>query len=113
MLSSLLDEPLTPRQQVNVEGLQVTSLKRIDDELWCCHDAGITVYSFDLKQLRSIKVDGRRAVHSAASLDVNTVIIATKQGLSTFKKQGLQIHFTAPNINVGVQPPFQNWSRGL
>ena len=66
----------------------VRNLKHIDDELWCCHNDGITVYSYDLKILRAIKVDNGRKVFSAASLDINSVVIATDCGLTTYSKLG-------------------------
>ena len=87
---------MTLRQEVKLDVGRVWSLKRIDDELWCCHGKGITVYSFDLKKLRNLLLHSvGHKVHSAVSLDINTVVIATiggSGGLSTCSKQGLSIH---------------------
>ena len=84
----MLDKTMMLRQEVEhwLKYQYVQSLKRIDDELWCCHDAGITVYSFDLKKVKNL-MDNR--VNSVASLDVETVVIASSSGLSTCSKQGL------------------------
>ena len=88
---------MTLRQEVKLDVGRVLRLKRIDDELWCCHGKGITVFSFELKKLRNLllhSVVGHK-VHSAVPLDINTVVIATiggSGGLSTCSKQGLSIH---------------------
>ena len=94
----MLNKKLTSCQEVKHDVPSVWSLKRIDDELWCCHDAGITVYSFDLKKLRKLRMhpDDKR-VYSVASLDINTVVIATDDGLSSCSKQGLSIHVLTNN----------------
>ena len=78
---------MTLRLEVKHRLKYVHNLKCIDDELWWCHDDGITVYSFDLKKLEENFMDNR--VNSVASLDVKTVVIATGYGLSTCSKQGL------------------------
>ena len=88
LLSSLLNKALTPRQEVMLDVSHVRNLKHIDDELWCCHSRGITVYSFDLKELRNIRLDGGRTVYGVASLNVNDVVIATDESLSTCSKRG-------------------------
>ena len=68
----------------------VHTLTRIDDELWCCHDAAITVYNFELNKLRKLRLrSDDQTVYSVASLDINTVVIATDDGLSTCSKQGM------------------------
>ena len=80
---------MASRQEVNLRGYSY-SMKLIDDEIWRCHDYGITVYSLDMKGLRNIKLhSGKESVNSAASLDINAVVIATDDGLSTCSKQGL------------------------
>ena len=83
-----MDETLKLRQVVTHDKPYVYSLKRIADELWCCHSRGITVYSFDLKELRNIRLDGGRTVYGVASLNVNDVVIATDESLSTCSKRG-------------------------
>ena len=90
LLSGMLNKKLTSCQEVNNDLDLVSSLKCIDDELWCCHVTGIAVYSFDLKKLRKLRIhpDGH-SVYSVASLDINTVVIATDDGLSTCSKQGM------------------------
>ena len=89
LLSSTLNRTLTLHQDVKLNVGFVWSLKRIDDELWCCHNKGITVYSVDLNKLRNIILrSGEPTVHSVALLDVNAVVIATDDGLSTCSKQG-------------------------
>ena len=86
----MLNIKLTSRQEMKHNFELVWSLKRIDNELWCCHDAGITVYSFDLKKLRKRRMHpDNQKVNSVASVDINTVVIATDVGLSTCSKQGL------------------------
>ena len=84
----MLGKKMMLRQKVNHMLKSVRNLKCIDDELWCCHGDGITVYSLDLNILTKL-IYG--CVNSAASLDVNTVVIATDSGLSTCSKQGLLI----------------------
>ena len=79
-----MNETLTPRQEVQLDVKCVWNLKRIDDELWCCHGTGITVYSFDLKELRNMKVGNGREVYSATSLNSNVVVIATDEGLFSY-----------------------------
>ena len=85
-LSSMLEKKMMLRQEVKHRLKYVRSLKCIDDELWCCHDAGLTVYSFDLKKVKNLLDNW---VNSVASLDVKSVVIASSSGLSTCSKQGL------------------------
>ena len=86
------------RQEVKHSLKYVRGLKRIDDELWCCHGDGIIVYSFDLKMLTNLSY--QCIVNSVASLDVKTVVIATDRGLSTCSKQGLCIYVLATNRRI-------------
>ena len=55
------------------------NLKLIGEELWHCHDQGITVYGCQWNSLREIRL--RRRAKSVASLDMKTVVIATNMGL--------------------------------
>ena len=90
LLSGMLDKKMMLRQEVKHSLKYVRGLKRIDDELWCCHDAGITVYSFELNNLRKLRIHpDNQSVYSVSSLDINTVVIATGNGLSTSSKQGM------------------------
>ena len=86
LLSGMLDKKMMLRQEVKHRLKCVHNLKRIDDELWCCHDDGVTAYSYDLKKLKNL-IDN--TVNSVASLDINAVVIATGDGLSTCSKQGV------------------------
>ena len=79
-----MNETLTPLQEVQLDVKCVWNLKRIDDELWCCHGTGITVYNFNLTKLRDMKVVKGREVYSATSLYSNVVVIATDEGLFTY-----------------------------
>ena len=85
----MLIQKLTSRQEVKLEVQFVWSLKRIDDELWCCHDTGITVFSFGLKTLRDMKLGNGCDVYNVSPAENSVVVIASLQGLSTCLKQGL------------------------
>ena len=85
--SSMLDKKMMLCKEVKHGIKYLWSLKYIGDELWCCHGDGITVNSFDLKIPANLSY--KYGAKSAASLDVKTVVIATRDGLSTCSKQGL------------------------
>ena len=68
---------------------QFVRLKLIGEELWCCHDEGITVYDCQWNKLREIRL-GRLAM-SVAALDTKTVVIATFGGLVTSSTLGVNI----------------------
>ena len=95
LLSSILDKNMTLRLEVKHRLKYVHNLKCIDDELWCCHGDGITVYNFDLEILT--KLSHPYGVKSVSSLDVKTIVIATEYGLSTCSKQGLWIKVVTSN----------------
>ena len=101
LLSGMLNKTLSSRQKVKINVGFVWSLKCIDDELWCCHRGGITVYNFDLKKLRMITSNpDSDCIYSVESLDVNAVVIATDVGFSTCSTQGIaKLHFDDQSSN--------------
>ena len=76
-LSDIAKRPL--QITADLETAIYSNLKLIGEELWNCHDDGITVYDCQWNKLREIRL-GRWA-RSVAALDTKTVIIATSTGL--------------------------------
>ena len=64
-----------------------SNLKLICEELWHCHDDGITVYDCQWNKLRKIR-PVQRAM-SVAALDTQNVVIATYRGLIISSTSGM------------------------
>ena len=66
-----------------------TKLKLIGEELWCCHDGGITVYDCEWNTIREIRLGGW--ARSVAALDTKTVVIANFRSLVISSTTGLNL----------------------
>ena len=80
---------LTAQSEIHHVSATITSIELIGEELWRCHDDGITVYDCQWNTLREIRL-GRWA-NSVAALDTKTVVIATFGGLVTSSTLGVNI----------------------
>ena len=80
-------------RQENVEkiGTHVFSLRVINDEIYCCTDHSIEVYSKDLQLQRSITSSSVKGFFDAAERDKYHVFVATDNGLFVFTKSGVNI----------------------
>ena len=70
--------------------LEIFNLKLIGEELWLCHDDGITVYDCQWSKLREIRLV--KWTTSGAALDTKTVVIATNSGLVISSTSGTYIY---------------------
>ena len=73
-----------------------SNLKLICEELWHCHDDGITVYDCQWNKLRKIRLC--RRARAVAALDTKTVVIATDTGLVTSSTSGMNVHVRVVKI---------------
>ena len=87
-LKDLADRPLqlTALSETGTVAL-FSNLKLIGEELWRCHDEGITVYDCQWNKIREIK-HGVWA-RSVAALDTQTVVIATNRCLVISSTSGM------------------------
>ena len=76
--------------------------KLIGEELWRCHEEGITVYDCQWKRIREIRL-GRGAI-SVAALDTKTVIIATNNSLMKFSTSGMNVRIHVVNVCIFCRP---------
>jgi len=74
-----------------IENYRIWSMKRVYNELWCCHldDNYITVYSLELQKLRQIRVKWPTGV---AEVSPEQVVISTIRGLFTSDHAGKSKH---------------------
>ena len=69
--------------------LEIFNLKLIGEELWLCHDDGITVYDCQWSKLREIRLV--KWTTSGAALDTKTVVIATFDCLLIAATSGMNV----------------------
>ena len=70
---------ITARLDIDASQMVYINLKLIGEELWRCHQYGITVYDCHCNKLREIRL--RQMARSVAALDTKTVVIATNKRL--------------------------------
>ena len=100
-LTDITKRPLqiTARLDTYNEPFVLSNLKLIGEELWHCHDDGISVYDCQRSKLREIRF-GRRTM-SVAALDTKTVVIAIlNSGLMITSTSGTCINVRV--VNVGI-----------
>ena len=86
-LTDITKRPLQITARLDTgRGPLISNLKLIGEELWYCHNHGITVYDCQWNKLREIR-HGRFA-RSVAALDTNSVVIATDNGLLISNNSG-------------------------
>ena len=66
----------------------VTSLRVINDELYCCTKYTIEIYSKDLQLQGSISSTSIGCFYDVAGKDENHVFVSSERGLFVFKKSG-------------------------
>ena len=90
LFQNLLDQCLS-RELFKVQEIYTSdaiwSMKRVYNELWCCHvrDNYISVYSLELQKLRQISGEGATSV---AELSPEQVVISSLLGLFTSDHAG-------------------------
>ena len=89
-LTDVTKRPLQVTARLDTDPVFSLNLKLIGEELWHCHNVGITVYNCQWEELREIRL-GRWAT-SVAALDTKTVVIATNSGLVISSTSGTYIY---------------------
>ena len=79
------------QEKVAQIGKYVWSLRVINDELYCCTDNSIEVYSQDMQLQRSITSSSGGWFRDVAERDTDHVFVATHKGLFVFTKSGKNI----------------------
>ena len=85
-----LTQPLK-REKVEKIGTYVNCLRVINDELYCCTNKSIKVYSQDLQLQRSITSSSVHGFTDVAERDEEHVFVSKYDGLFVFTKSGKNI----------------------
>ena len=90
-LKDIIKRPLRQTAQSGTKSIfrESTNLKLIGEELWHCHNGGISVYDCQWNKLREIRF--REEPRSVAALDTKTVVIATDGGLVIASTEGINL----------------------